>query len=473
MNKLSNTQIEDLLGIRVPSDIHKKICSLCGSDDFIEDYTKGIVYCKCGNTVETTIFDNGVGGRSGDGDENDMFRGGLIHNKLLPQSSLGTRCNARGRIKKLHIWAAMPYKERSDNIMFKKIHVVCQKYKIYRKIEDDAKIMCKRMSGTKHKSGKNTGKPIITRGFNRSGIIAACLFIACRRNDETRSVKEIAYYFGIAEKDVNKGIRSLLAILDDDDIVNDIGTSKVVHFIRRKCDELLIQNKHADTAYIIANNIDKLNIGSNHTTYSLAAASILLTTDIYHIDCITKKRLSTTFCGLSDVTIGKTYNQIKDLGEILTDNALVSEISQEILRQKNKRIITQIVYDKMIQMGVDTSKYVLKGHENNSHVQILKLNTPTRFDIITRANIIDKRKKIIDEISEDSHDSHDSHESTDYNTCTFMITEIRKTLKELKYMNTLCPDSIDIIKNISTKMKMMRAYIADWAIEIGIYPSIS
>ena len=155
MNKLSNTQIEDLLGIGEQVKNSNKTCSMCGSDDFVEDYTKGMIYCKCGNTIETTLFDSGVSGRSGDGDDNDMFRGGMIHNKLLPQSSLGTRCTARGRIKKLHIWVAMPYKERSDNIMFMKIHGVCQKYKIYRKIEDDAKIMCKRMSGTKHKIGKN------------------------------------------------------------------------------------------------------------------------------------------------------------------------------------------------------------------------------------------------------------------------------------------------------------------------------
>ena len=462
MNKLSNTQIEDILGIGERVKNRNKSCSMCGSENFVEDYAKGMVYCKCGNTIETMLFDSNVSGRVGDGEENDMFRGGIIHNKLLPQSSLGTRGIARGRIKKLHIWVAMPYKERSDNIMFKKIHIVCQKYKIYRKIEDDAKIMCKRMSGTKHKTGKNTGKTIITRGFNRSGIVAACLFIACRRNDETRSVKEIAHYFGIAEKDVNKGIRSLLSILDDDDIVNDIGTSKVVHFIRRKCNELSVQNKHAHTAYVIANNIDKLNIGSNHTTYSLAAACILLTADIYHLENITKKRLSTTFCGLSDVTIGKTYNQIKDLGEILVNDALVSEISGEIMKQKNKRIITHAVYDKMIQMGIDTSKYVLEGHENDVPSQILKTVIPSRFDIITSAHKSQANKHPSDNVSQDSVDS------TDFSTCTFMINEIHKTLKELKYMDTLCPDSIDIIKNVEAKMKILREYTTDWATDVGL-----
>lgn len=462
LNQLSNTQIQDLLNQCNPIDnrsVKKHGCTECGSTDFIEDYAKGMIFCSCGNVIETTLFDSGVERRNYDGEDTDMFKGGMVYNKLLPQSSLGTRVTARGRIKKLHIWVAMPYKERSDNIMFKRIHAVCQKHNIYKKIEDDAKIMCKRMSGTTHKTGKNKGKPIITRGFNRSGIVAACLFIACRRNDETRSVKEIAHYFEITEKDVNKGIRSLLAILDDDEIVKDIGTSKVVHFIRRKCDELHIQKKYTDEAYTIANNIDKLNVGSNHTTYSLAAASIMLTAEIYKLNNITKKQLSQTFCGLSDVTIGKTYNQIKDLRDILTNNRLVEEIKQEILKQKNKKIITQEVYDKMIQMGIDTSKYVLKGHENEYDSQIFRTNEPTRFDILTSA----KPNSI-------SHSEYDEHLDNGYTDCNFMISEIKKTLKELKYMKSLTPDSIDVIKNIDVKTRMLRVYINEWAVDLGIMP---
>lgn len=277
--------------------------------------------------------------------------------------------------------------------MFKKIHAVCIEYGIVRKIEDDAKILCKKVSGTVHKNGKNKGKPIITRGFNRSGIVAGCLFIACRRNDETRSIKEIAYYFDISERDVNKGIRSMLGILDDDTIVKDIGTSKVSHFIKRKCDELHIVNKYADIARTIAYNIDKLNIASNHTTYSLAAATILLVAEIFDLKNITKKKLSETFCGLSDVTIGKTFNQIRQLKTILVDDKKVAEIHIEIEKLRSKRIITQETYDQMKRFDVDTSKYILKGHENEYDLTILTKKEPTRYEILTEEfNSSDKNK---------------------------------------------------------------------------------
>lgn len=336
--ELKNFDIENILNLKA-NDIDFKndnfVCSNCGSNDFIEDYSKGMIFCKCGQVIDD-IFDNSLEKRNYDGDDSEATRCGIVHNKLLPQSSLGTTITVKGKLRKLHIWNSMPYKERSDNVMFKKIHEVCITHSICRKIEDDAKILCKRVSGTNHKSGKNKGKPIITRGFNRAGIVAGCLFIACRRNGETRPTKEIATYFNIDERDVNKGVRSLLTILDDDNIIKDIGTSKIIHFIKRKCDDLQIKSKHAELAITIAKNIEKLNVASNHTTYSLAAASILLMANIKSIQTITKKKLSKAFEDLSEVTIIKTYTQIANLKSILTNNVAVNEILNDIEKKKEK-----------------------------------------------------------------------------------------------------------------------------------------
>ena len=397
---LTNYEIEELFSLSNEKLENKEnICPECGSIDFIEDYAKGIIYCSCGQVIDV-VFDNGIEKRNYDGNDADAGRCGVVHNVLLPQSSLGTTVTATGKIKKLHIWNSMPYKERSDNIMFKRIHAVCIAHKICKKIEDDSKILCKRVSSTVHMIGKNKGKPIITRGFNRSGIVAGCLFIACRRNDETRATKEVAVYFEIDERDVNKGIRSLLSILNDDTIIKEIGTSRVSHFIQRKCDELNIKLKYTREAMTIAKNIDKLSIISNHTTYSLAAASILLMAEINGLKTITKKRLSKTFCGLSDVTIGKTYNQLTKLKVILTDDAKIDEICRDICQQKNKLTITKEIKKQMDRFNIDTSKYIIEDHTNNVNnlmidikdsIKLLKDDTITNnesFNIMI--NITDK-----------------------------------------------------------------------------------
>lgn len=465
-NEFTNRELEDILNERdlVTEKQKNDKCFECNSPSFVEDYAKGIIFCKKCGVVVDFILDTGIERRNHDGDDGDNIKSGMIHNRLLPQSSLGTTVTAKGRLKKLHIWNAMPYKERSDNVMFKKIHNVCLKYNIVKKIEEDAKILCKRVSGTVHKNGKNKGKPIITRGFNRSGIVAGCLFIACRRNDETRAIKEIAFYFDISERDVNKGIRSLLSILDDDNIVKDIGTSKVIHFIKRKCDELHIKNKHADIARTIAINIDKLNIASNHTTYSLAAASILLMADICELKSITKKKLSKTFCGLSDVTIGKTYNQIKELRSILINNVKVNEIFDEIMRQRNKRVISQEVFNQMKRFNVDTSKYILKGYNEEYNSYILNKLSPTRYDIIIDSNA--EKNSCDDKTHNEEYNDQASNDS--YDDFEFMIKDVKNTIKELKYMNILNDDALDIVYNINTKLNIIKMYIQQWAVDAGI-----
>ena len=71
----------------------------------------------------------------------------------------------------------------------------CIENKIPKKIENDSQIMYKMISECKHRKGKNKGRCIITRGINRESIIAATLFIACRKNGIGKSPKEIAKIF--------------------------------------------------------------------------------------------------------------------------------------------------------------------------------------------------------------------------------------------------------------------------------------
>jgi transcription initiation factor TFIIIB Brf1 subunit/transcription initiation factor TFIIB len=358
MMKMKTNDLELLMStiILINNDIEQNnSCFSCGHQNFYEDYSKGIIVCHCGQVIDE-IQDNCFVRKHYDIDDNN--RNGIIYNKLLPQSSLGTRIATKGKIRKLHIWNSMPYKDRSLIGIFTQIHIACNKNNISRKIEDDTKIICHRVNNMVHKEGKNEGKIVITRGDNRKGIIAAAHFIACRRNCDTRSIKEIAGYWGIHDKDVNKGLKSLLNILGDDDIIKDTGTSKITDFVRRKCDQLEIKKSNTDIAIKIAENIEKLNIASHHTTYSLAAASIFLMAEITGMVGITKKKLSKIF-EVSDVTIGKAYQQIADKKSILIDSNKVHEIMETINTERKKMIIPKAVWEQMIRFNIDTSKYVL------------------------------------------------------------------------------------------------------------------
>lgn len=332
-------------------------CISCESDSIVEDYSQGIIVCnKCGQ-VQDNILDHNPEWKQFDDNDKAHGRCGSIINPRLPQSSIGTSIAGitKTRIKILHSWNNMPYKERSLYNEFKKIREICEKLKITKCVMDDAEIMYKMASECKHTSGKNEGHFIITRGINRIGISAACIFFACIRNKVTRTSKEIANAYSIRDLDMNRGCKSLLKLLNPQKINITIGTTKSEHFVKRYCDELKIKNIFADEAIKISQNIDKLNIATDHTPYSLAAASILLMSQINNIKHITKKKLATEF-NISEVTITKTYKEIEQYKYILTNSDVTSDIANTINNELKNESISPEIINRMKQFGINPNE---------------------------------------------------------------------------------------------------------------------
>lgn len=366
------------------------VCETCGNNDFIDDSVSGIKVCRtCGQVIDT-IVDNSPEWRTYE-DDKGANRCGMAYNRLLPQSSVGTNITGRGKIKILHNWNAMPYRERSLNVVLKLLHEKCQREYLSKKIEDDAKIMYKLINDSKHTTGKNKGKYVIMRGINRESIIAASLFFACRRNNVTRSPKEIANLFNLNETDLNKGTKNFIKLKKSDPLEIDMGVTKIEHFIKRKCDQLGIIASYTDIAIKISNNLERLNIISNHTPYSLAAASILLMTDIYKIKHITKKKLASIF-NVSDVTIIKTYKKIYTYKNILFNDKLVSDIIENNNKYNKYRLIDVNILYRMNRFSInnigDQNEIICENKNIIFYDLINKLKTITTLNKNTMYNII-------------------------------------------------------------------------------------
>ena len=117
-------------------------------------------------------------------------RCGMPLNVLLPKSSIGTSINSRGgnysmnRLVLYQNWNSMPYKERSKYKVFNEIDNKCRKNNLPNIISETAKSLYSIISSTK-----------ISRGNNRIGIIAACVFHACKECEVPRSIKELSEIF--------------------------------------------------------------------------------------------------------------------------------------------------------------------------------------------------------------------------------------------------------------------------------------
>lgn len=329
-NKYFESKIIIPTTLTCPTNTNKHLdikynCEICKTGDYIiNEVDNGIVVCsKCGS-VQTNIFDHSLETNNYDNTDVDNRRCSAVTNIFMPQSSLATNIAGRGhnKVKILHNWSSMPYKERSLNNEFKKIHKYCIKGKILKKIEDDAKILYFNINDSK----TNEGKIVIIRGVNRKSLIAACIYYACRRNNFTKSKMEIGKLFELDEKYITKGCKLFEKLISNKKILYSSTTSHPDQYIPEYCKLIKLDKENIELAILISRNIIKLNLASVHTPISIACGCILLMSDIKGIE-INKKRLI-EYYGTSDITITKVYKKIVIYRKILINPKIVDEIIQ-------------------------------------------------------------------------------------------------------------------------------------------------
>lgn len=329
-------------------------CNDCNTDDIIEDLSHGILICKnCGSVVSNMLDTNAEWYQFGDNEKKEIGRSSLVINRLLPQSSIATTIsgNCSSRIKTLHGWSAMPYKERSLNEVFKIIQMKCNEGKIMKCIEDDAKIMYKNISDCKHTIGKNKNKNIIIRGINRKSLIAACILYACKKKNKIRSPKEIGKLFQLKYTEITKGCKTFLKMAKMKHLDIKYTFTKPEHFITRFCDELKIKKEYTEQAIQISRNVQKLHIASVHTPLSLATGSIYLMIHINGFD-IQKKKIAKKF-NVSQVTIAKAFKKLVPFIKILINDNISNQINEEILKYQDNIKISNEIKPKFIRFGVN------------------------------------------------------------------------------------------------------------------------
>lgn len=327
-------------------------CPSCGKkNDIRQDFSRGFTVCEnCGQVLDNVI-DNNPEWKNYDDD--NSTRCSMPTNKLLPQSSLGTTISGgvfKSRIKVLHNWNAIPYKERSLHIVFKEIQEKCMEAKIIKCIEDDAKIMYKIINESRHINGRNKGKYIIMRGANRKSLIAACIFFACKKKDMTRSPKEIADLFKLKQTEMSRGCKIFMKLIKRK-VEIDVKMSMPEHFALRFCNVLQIQKKYIDYTLEIAKNIYKLNIATDHTPLSIATGSILLMAEHYGLVSISKKVLADKF-NISEVTISKTCKKIWEYKDVILNSELTDRIIKDYAEKMSNSPIPQHILERMKKFGV-------------------------------------------------------------------------------------------------------------------------
>jgi len=401
MNMNMNMNMSMNMNLKKKKKKKKLFCESCNNDDLVEDTSQGILVCKtCGQVVANLMDTGAEWTQYNDDNKKDMNRCSHPISQLLPQSSTATTIagSCSSRIKTLHGWSAMPYKERSLNEVFKIIQKKCMIGKIMRCIEDDAKIMYKNISDCKHISGKNKDKAIIIRGKNRISVIASCLLFACRKKDKTRSPKEIAELFDLKYTEITKGCKIFQKLAKLKNMELKFNSTKPEHFIIRFCDELKIKKEYTDQAIQISNNVQKLQIASVHTPLSLATGSIYLMIHLNNLP-IQKKVIADKF-NVSQVTIAKAFKKLEPFMNLLTNNEICNRLSVEIKKYQDQIDLPEELKSKFVRFNIDIKKSLDKEYSivyNILDKQEEKYNINTKLIIEHDIEIDNKMKQIDNE----------------------------------------------------------------------------
>lgn len=270
---------------------------------------EGNYFCPQCNSIIERLIDNNAEWRfygAEDNKSSNPTRCGMPISELLPNSSLGSVIGYTNKdsydfkiMRKYHMWNSMTYKERSLYNIFENLNVIAMNSGIPKSILEEAKTLYKAVS--EHK---------ISRGDNRHGLIASSVYIACKKNGVPRSSKEIAKIFNISATTMTKGCKKFQEIIKIDS-----STTTPLDFINRFCSNVNLGQDKTNICRKITEKAEEIDILSENTPPSVAAAIIYLCNTIYNWN-ISKKELSQS-CGISQVTISKCYIKISTHKDIL------------------------------------------------------------------------------------------------------------------------------------------------------------
>lgn len=285
------------------------VCSNCKAVNVCTVSDGEFVCSKC-CTLETRYIDGNAEWRYygyEDSKHNNPTRVGTPSSIFIPKSSLGTVIgteNVRGngyefhRIRRYQMFQSMPYKERSLLHVMENLNSNAANSGIPSSIIEEAKMMYKKVSDHS-----------ISRGENRSGLIASSVYMSCKSNKVPRSAKEIANMFNLKITTMTKGCKKFQDIMKVS-----TNSSNPYDFVRRFCSKLDKNDLIPVTKYVIQ-KAEEYSIVSENAPPSIAAGCIYLVSVCCNMN-LNKKDISKA-CEISEVTINKCYKKLLKYKSVL------------------------------------------------------------------------------------------------------------------------------------------------------------
>ncbi|KAI9294005.1 cyclin-like protein [Neoconidiobolus thromboides FSU 785] len=280
--------------------------------NIVEEFASGDLVCgDCGLILGDRIIDTRSEWRTFANDEgDDPSRVGAAANPLLEGNQLDTG------ISKLGVTSAagkdmIRFVNRANNNKgirgrlqaFKDIAAMCEAANYSKPVIEKAKAIYKLAEESKSISTKKT-----------EVIIAACIFMACRREGVPRTFKEISSLARVTTSDIGKAYKTLKRNIDDE---GEQTTTSTADLMPRFCSLLNLPMEVQNAASNLAQSATNIHSVAGRSPVSIAAAAIYFMSHLFQQGRSLKQISDVS--GVSSSTIKSAYKTLANEKTTLVD----------------------------------------------------------------------------------------------------------------------------------------------------------
>ncbi|CAH6718537.1 transcription initiation factor IIB [[Candida] jaroonii] len=307
--------------------------------DLIERFSEGDIVCgSCGLVLSDRVVDTRSEWRTFSNDDqngDDPSRVGDAGNPLLDNENLSTMISSSPDTLKagreLSRAQQRSFIDRKDNHLasaFAKISQMCDGYQLPKIVQDGSKEVYKLVYEER-----------ALRGKSQESIMAAAIFIGCRKAQVPRSFKEIWALTNVPKKEIGKVFKIMNRLLQEKastnpnafDLVEDnmqTTQTSAEDLIRRCCNNLGLSTQITNAAEYIARRCTELGVLAGRSPTTIAATVIYMTNLIFGADLQSSKIADKT--GVSEGTIKTSYRVMLEHKKDLIDPTWNDQTQPEI-----------------------------------------------------------------------------------------------------------------------------------------------
>lgn len=296
--------------------------------DLIERFSEGDIVCgSCGLILSDRVVDTRSEWRTFSNDDqngDDPSRVGDAGNPLLENEDLSTMISyAPDNVKAGRDLSRAQSKslvDKKDNALaaaYSKISQMCDGYQLPKIVQDGAKEVYKLVHDEKQ-----------LRGKSQESIMAAAIFIGCRKAKVARTFKEIWALTNVPKKEIGKVFKIMRAVIQKKNETNPGAYSMIEDseqttqtsaedLIRRFCSHLGLPNEVTNAAEHIARKCRDSGILAGRSPITIAATVIYMSSLIFGADVSPSKIANKT--GVSDGTIKTSFKVMYEDRDKLID----------------------------------------------------------------------------------------------------------------------------------------------------------